>query len=297
MATIRRMNNRGAKLKKPLRGFRIVTLAINVPVPVAASRLCHLGATVVKIEPPGGDPLETKHCPEWYNDLVGGQRIVRLNLKEPKNRARLDSFLAKSDLLLTSSRPDSLRRLSLGWKELHSKFPKLSHVALLGHPAPRQSFAGHDLTYQARLGLVAPPNMPITLWADLAGAESVFSAALILLFSNRRSRAGAFEQVTIEEATRRFAAPLHYGLTAPGGVLGGGLPQYNLYRASDDWVAISALEPHFLRRLQKELGLPCCVESEQLASALRARTASEWDRWAIERDLPLTAVRRFGKLE
>jgi len=63
-----------------------------------------LGATVVKIEPLGGDPLETKHCPDWYKDLIKGQRVIRLDLKECKNRTRLDSFLAKSDLLLTSSR-------------------------------------------------------------------------------------------------------------------------------------------------------------------------------------------------
>jgi len=249
-----------------------------------------LGATVVKIEPPGGDPLETKHCPEWYKDLVRGQQVIRLDLKEHKNRTRLDSFLAKSDLLLTSTRLDSLRRLSLGWKGLHSKFPRLSHVALLGHPAPRQDLAGHDLTYQARLGLVTPPNMPTTLWADLAAAESVFSAALILLLSPRRSPTGVFEQVTIEEATRRFAAPLHYGLTALGGVFGGGLPEYNLYRASDGWVAVSAMEPRFLTRLQEDLELPS-MESEQLASAFSARTAAEWEQWAVGRDIPLAAVR------
>jgi len=296
MAKKRRTKIRRPKFKKPLRGFRIVTLALNVPVPVAVSRLYQLGATVVKIEPPSGDALQTEHCPKWYNDLVKGQRIVRLNLKDPKDRARLDSFLSKSDLLLTSTRLDSLRRLSLGWKELHSKFPKLSHVALLGHPAPRQSLAGHDLTYQARLGLVAPPNMPTTLLADLAAAESVFGAALILLLSRKPRDPGAFEEVTIEEAARRFAAPLHYGLTAPGGVLGGGSPEYNLYRASDDWVAVSALEPQFLARLQEELKLPN-MNHAQLASALRARTAVAWDQWALERDIPLTGVRYFGNTE
>lgn len=296
MANIRPMKIGKANLKKPLRGFRIVTLALNVPVPVAASRLCQLGANVVKIEPPSGDPLQTKHCPKWYSDLVVGQRVIRLNLKEPNSRARLDSLLSKSDLLLTSTRLDSLGRLSLGWKELHSKFPRLSHIALLGHPAPRQGLAGHDLTYQARLGLVVPPNMPTTLLADLAASESVFSTALILLLSRRRPDGGAFEQVTIEEAARRFAAPLHYGLTAPGGVLGGGSPAYNLYRASDDWVAVSTLEPQFLARLQEELKLPS-MDREQLGSALSARTAVAWDQWAIERDLPLTGVRHFGNTE
>jgi alpha-methylacyl-CoA racemase len=46
----------------PLRGVRVLTLAVNLPGPVAASRLCDMGASVVKVEPPGGDPL-ARMCP------------------------------------------------------------------------------------------------------------------------------------------------------------------------------------------------------------------------------------------
>src|SRR4051794_17100766 len=41
----------------PLRGVRVLTLAVNLPGPAAACRLCDMGASVVKVEPPGGDPL------------------------------------------------------------------------------------------------------------------------------------------------------------------------------------------------------------------------------------------------
>jgi alpha-methylacyl-CoA racemase len=280
----------------PLKGFRIVTLGLNVPAPVAAARLLQLGAAVVKVEPPGGDALHRTYCPRWYRELIRKQRVVRLDLKEPQDRARLDGFLARSHLLLTSIRLNSLRRLSLGWRELHTKFPALSHVALLGHPAPRQETAGHDLTYLARLGLLEPPNMPRTLWADLVGAERVVQQTLIVLLTRRPGKPGVFREVTIDESIATFALPLRYGLTGPGGVLGGGLAQYNLYRASDSWVSVAALEPHFLDRLKKELGL-ATLGRKNLASALRARTAMEWERWAIKRDLPICAVRRFDDSE
>jgi alpha-methylacyl-CoA racemase len=276
----------------PLKGFVIVTLALNVPAPVAAARLSQLGATVIKVEPPGGDALHKKYCPRWYRELVRKQRVLQLDLKEPKDRARLDDFLARSHLLLTSIRLSSLRRISLGWKQLHSKFPALSHVALLGHPAPRREIAGHDLTYLARLGLLEPPSMPRTLWADLVGAERVVQQALIVLLTRSPGKPGVFREVTIEEAITTFAAPLRYGLTGPGGDLGGGLAQYNLYRASDAWVCVAALEPHFQARLKKELGL-ATLGQKNLGSALLARTAMEWERWAIKRDLPICAVRRF----
>ncbi len=278
----------------PLQNFRVVTLAVNAPVPVAVARLAELGAKVVKVEPPDGDPLRTTICPEWYKDLSRGQEVVRLDLKNPRGRARLDSYLKKSHLLLTSTRPKSLARISLEWKQLHAKFPALSHVALVGHPAPRQDVAGHDLTYLAQLGLLSPPNMPNTLLADMAGAERVFGAAIISLLSWRRSGNGSYTEVSIEEAARAFAAPLHYGLTARGGALGGGLPQYNLYRArglgNGAWVAVAALEPGFVKRLQQDLQL-ATLDHETLARTFLTRTASEWEKWALEHDLPIAAVR------
>jgi alpha-methylacyl-CoA racemase len=64
-----------------------VTLAVNVPAPVAAARLTHLGATVVKIEPPEGDPLGQHYCPVWHRKIIHKQIVARLNLKELKDRA------------------------------------------------------------------------------------------------------------------------------------------------------------------------------------------------------------------
>src|SRR5215216_8202042 len=96
----------------PLRGVWVLTLAVNLPGPVAASRLCAMGASVVKIEPPGGDPL-ARMCPGYYEDLSAGQKIVRLDLKDQQDRASLDDRLKATDLLLTASRPAALGRLGL----------------------------------------------------------------------------------------------------------------------------------------------------------------------------------------
>lgn len=274
----------------PLRGVRVLNLAVNAPGPAAAARLLGLGAAVVKIEPPGGDPLR-KFCPSWYRELSRSQKIVPLDLKTPKGRARLSRFLAASDLLLTAHRRAALERLGLGWRDLHAKFPRLCQVALVGYPAPRENTPGHDLTYQAEVGLLAPPKLPPTLWLDLASAERMASAALGLLLLRQRSGKGACAEVAIGDTANAFAAPLRHRLTAPTGFLGGGSAQYNLYRASDGWVAVAALEPHFWQRLREELKVPSGGRA-QLAAAFRAHTAQEWERWAAERDLPIAAVRR-----
>jgi alpha-methylacyl-CoA racemase len=273
---------------EPLAGFRVVTLAINVPGPLAAVRLRELGAAVTKVEPPAGDPL-AGFSPEWYEELHEGLEVIRLNLKDPEERSGLEGLLAEADLLLTANRPAALERLSLGWPQLRERHPNLSQVAIVGYPAPRENDPGHDLTYQAEPGLLAPPQNPRTLLADLAGAERAGAAALGLLLARERGGGPGYVQVSLAEAAAAFAAPLRHGLTAPGGPLGGGLPGYGVYEAREGWVAVAALEPHFLERLEHELGLEGATR-ESLAKAFLSRSAAEWEAWAAERDLPLAAL-------
>lgn len=272
-----------------LRGFTVLTLAGNVPGPAAVARLRRLGARVVKVEPPAGDPLVPISA-AWYEELREGQEVVRLDLKDPEGRARLEELLAASDLLVTSSRLGALRRLGLGWEELHARHPRLCQVAIFGYPGDGRDRAGHDLTYQGSVGLLDPPGLPRTLLADLACAEQAAGAALALLLARERGEGSGYAEVTLAGVAEDFAAPLRHGLTAPGGVLGGGLPTYGLYPAREGWVAVAALEPHFAARLQAELGLGE-LDRAALERAFCERTAHEWEAWARERDLPVEAVR------
>ena len=73
-------------------------------------------------------------------------------------------------------------------------------------------------------------------------------------------------------------------------MLGGRFPGYNLYQALGGWVALAALEAHFLTRLVDALGLPDAAK-ETLAEAFLRRPAVDWENWAAERDIPLVAVR------
>src|SRR4051812_5394622 len=159
--------------------LRVLNLGINVPPLAAAARLGELGASVTKVEPPAGDPVAAV-APAWYTEATAGQTILHLDLKDPVARAQLEPLLAEADVLLTSSRPSALERLGLGRELLRSSFPRLVHVAIVGHAPPREDVAGHDLTYAAEHGLVAPPALPRTLVADLAGAERAVSTALAL---------------------------------------------------------------------------------------------------------------------
>ena len=272
-----------------LQGVKIVSLALNAPGPVAAARLTKLGADVTKIEPPSGDATSTV-APAWYESLCQKQTVLRLDLKAPDGRAKLDALLATAELLLASFRPSALQRLGLDWQSLHARHPKLCFVGIIGYPAPLQERTGHDLTYQSDLGLLRPPQMPPTLFVDLAGAERAVSMALALL--NRAARGGeaGCAWVSLHECAQDLAAPLQAGLTASNGMLGGAYPLYGFYRANDGWIAIAALEPHFAERLLSELGLKK-ADRPALERIFLQRKAASWEKWAAELDLPLVAVR------
>ncbi len=260
---------------------RIVSVAQNVPGPVAVARLVRRGAAAVKIEPPAGDQLE-RLCQPWYDELHTGVSVERLDLKSAAGMAALKAHLASCDLFLASQRPAALARLGLDALSLAREFPALRHVNIVGATADPED-AGHDLTYLAQPGLLHRA-LPPTLVADMLGAERAYAAAIELM----NEPPGSHRVVGLADGIHDLAAPLRHGLTAPGGPLGGGNPAYGIYDAREGAIAVAALEPHFRTRLYESLGL---ADGADLSAVFKTRTAAEWEAWARSRDLPIVAVR------
>lgn len=278
---------------QPLHGHNVVLFALNVPGPVAAERLQQMGATVRKIEPLTGDPFASLSRP-WYDALHAHVHVERADVRTPDGRALLDEWLASADVLITSFRPSSLRRLSLDPASVAARFPRVCQVAIVGESGARAEIAGHDLTYQAHAGLLGPPVMPTTLLADLAGAERAVSATLALLLSRSTAGTGGVTEIALADAVAGLALPAAYGLTTGSGLLSGAFPLYHLYPAALGWVAVAALEPHFAAALLDALGLSEATV-KGLATVLATRTAAEWEQWAVERGLPVAAVKELGR--
>jgi alpha-methylacyl-CoA racemase len=273
-----------------LAGFSVVTLAPNVPGPVAAARMRELGARVTKIESPSGDML-ARMAPEWYAALHRGCEVEKLDLKTAAGAAALDAHLARADVLLTSSRPSSLARVGLAWESLRIRHPRLVQVAIVGEAPPHAERAGHDLTYVAELGLLEAPALPRTLIADLAGAERAVTAACALLLQRECSGESGRAFVSLRDAAKSFGDPLAHGLTSPGGELGGGFPGYRIYRVRDGWIALAALETHFWHRVHEALGLDFPASRETLEAAFAERDSLTWEAWGIAHDVPLARIR------
>lgn len=291
---------------KPLRGVRIVSLALNLPGPAALMRLCAMGATCVKVEPvpptgaKSGDPMG-QYNQTAYSTLHQGMRIVHADLKSEKGQKLLAKELAKAHVLLTSFRPSAMARLGLTWKTLHKAFPALSQVAIVGAPGERAEEPGHDLTYLADNGLVTGLDLPPTLYADMGGSLMASEAVLQALLHQRakakpgKAAPGVFMEVALSEAASYLALPRTWGLTLPQGSVGGAHAGYRVYACKDGRVALAALEPHFAATLCAAAGISTpgrttLFEAEthkKIAAFLRKKTCAELSTLAAEKDIPL----------
>ena len=303
----------------PLRGVRILSLALNLPGPAALMRCHAMGATCVKLEPPApkdmppgtpGDPMGF-YNKATYAQLHAGMRVLSADLKTEVGQKALHRELAKTDVLLTSFRPSALVKLGLGWKTLHKRYPALSQVAIVGAPGARAEEPGHDLTYLADNGLVTGLDLPPTLYADMGGSlmasEAVLKATLLRTtgLANAKFKVkGVFIEVALADAAAYLALPRTWGLTRPpgangdndiGGSVGGGHAGYRVYPCKDGRVAVAALEPHFAKALCLAAGVAHIGMLSMFAPATHTgiaafftkQTRGQLDILAVEQDIPL----------
>ncbi|MDP2017173.1 CoA transferase [Hydrogenophaga sp.] len=291
---------RPAPALKPLRGVRVLSLALNLPGPAALLRLKAMGATCLKAEPPApkgsmaADPMG-QYNPKAYATMHDGIKVVTIDLKTEKGQAMLHKALARTDLLLTSFRPSALTKLNLGWKALHKQYPALSVVAIVGAPGERAEEPGHDLTYLAEAGLVPGLELPATLFADMGGALMASEAALKAVMVQKTTGKGVFQEVALSDAAAWLALPRTWGLTQPTGAVGGAHAGYRVYPCKDGRVAVAALEPHFAASLCTAAGLPASdmrtlLKPEAhatIAAFLKGMTRKQLDQLSVAKDIPL----------
>jgi crotonobetainyl-CoA:carnitine CoA-transferase CaiB-like acyl-CoA transferase len=282
------------KIPQVLRGFRLLSLALNLPGPAALMRCQQMGARCVKLEPPSGDPMQ-RYNPTAYAQLQSGIKVITLDLKTAAGQKAMHRELAKTDVLITSFRPSAIEKLGLAWKSLHRLYPALSQVAIVGSPGARAEEPGHDLTYVADNGLVPGLELPATLYADMGGSLSASEAVLQAVLAQRTSGKGIRLEIALASAAHYLALPLHWGLTQPSGFVGGAHAGYRVYACKDGRVAVAALEPHFAAALCAAAGLPASdvaslqtlATREGIARFLKKQTRQQLDALAVSKDIPL----------
>jgi crotonobetainyl-CoA:carnitine CoA-transferase CaiB-like acyl-CoA transferase len=262
-------------------------------------RLADMGASCTKVNPPAGDPMQ-HYTPSGYDLLHKGVKHKTLDLKTEAGQAALHKLLPQTDVLLTSFRPSALTKLGLSWKSLHKQYPALSLIEVVGAPGPLAEIPGHDLTYQAEVGLVNGMDLPPSLFADMGGALMASEAALKAVLSLKTTGKGTRHEVALSDAAAWLALPRQLRMTTPDGAVGGAHAGYRMYACKNGRVAVAALEPHFaislceaagvkLEHPVKDLFKPATRKT--IEAFLASQTRAQLDKLAVAKDIPLMTLK------
>jgi|SRR5471032_1005506 len=261
---------------QPLAGLTVADLTRYLPGPFASRELLRLGARVVKIEPPEGDPLQAS-SPDWYRALNDGKEVLAWDARTQPAPA----VLAEADVVLEGFRPGV-------WERLGVELPEttiLCSITGFGAGGPHALQAGHDLNYLGYAGVLADtaPAVPPVQIADLAaGGQGAVIEVLAALLERAGTGRGARLVVSMTHGSHRFVSHRASGDAMPR-LLTGGVACYRMYETGDGrYLTVGALEPKFWRRLCELLERPDLAdrafepELPELAAVFRARSMREW---------------------
>lgn len=194
----------------PLSGVRVVELGVVVAGPSATSMMAGLGADVIKVEPPDGDPWRGASTPALFEHDNRGKRSVCLDLSQPDARDVMEQLLAGADVFLTNVRPGGLARIGLDHESVLARHPRLVYAQATGygHTGPAADRAGYDIgAYWARSGFAATvvgegvePPVPRPGMGDHVAALALFSAVNAALFERTRTGSGRMVSTSLMRA-------------------------------------------------------------------------------------------------
>ena len=143
----------------PLSGLKVVEAASFLSGPMAGMMLADLGATVIKVGPPRGDPYRRFGKPHGDSSLLfkaanGNKPSVALDLKTDEGIAALHVLLADADVLITNWRPSVAPKMGLTPERVRADYPNLiwCRVSGYGQDGPRSDLPAYDGIIQARSG-------------------------------------------------------------------------------------------------------------------------------------------------
>ncbi|MBM3949076.1 MAG: CoA transferase [SAR202 cluster bacterium] len=302
---------------KPLSHISVLDLGVNVPGPFCSMTLGDLGARVVKVEPPGGDPLRQTD-PGMFTALNCGKESIALDLKTQPGREALARLAEKADIVLEGSRPGVAARLGAGYAALSARNPRLVYCSIsgFGQTGPWRDRPAHDLNYLALSGYLGVqeaiegrPWPPPVLVSDLASGLYAAIMVLAALQGREVSGKGAFIDLSMTESALALLGPeltrATEGPYAERHPNVSGIPTYGLFRCGDGrWLSLGIVhEDHFWDRLCDAGGLPDLKSlpfadrmarrdevRSRLEFAFLAASAAEWEKRLLEADVPAAAV-------
>jgi crotonobetainyl-CoA:carnitine CoA-transferase CaiB-like acyl-CoA transferase len=203
-------------MKSVLSGIRVVEQGTFITGPCAGMMLADLGADVVKVESPTGDPYRAYQGGQFsphFQAYNRNKRSIALDLNVPADRKVFDELIANADVYIQNFRPGTAERLGAGRQRLQELNPKLVYCSISGFGAsgPYAERPSYDSVAQALSGflsVVVDPERPRFLGPALADAiTGIYAAYGVLgaLFERSSTGRGRLVEVSMLEAMAHFA--------------------------------------------------------------------------------------------
>lgn len=320
----------------PLKGVRVIDMTTVFMGPLATQMLGDLGADVIKVEMPGGDPTRgigpngENGMGPLFLGLNRNKRSIELNLKSSEGTEALLSLLAEADVLVSNVRPAAMERLGLSKERLQQVNPRLIHAALVGFSqrGPYAAKAAYDDLMQNACGLAfavahgnggTPSYMPITI-ADRSVGIYAFGMVSAALYAREQTGKGQTVEIPMFEVMTAYVMGDHlYGHTFIPPRAGFGYPRImsphrRPYRTKDGYVCCVIYTDRDWRVFLKAVGKEDLWTSDprfrdirartenidflyqMVADELPSRTTAEWNELLSEAGIPVFPMHTFESL-
>jgi CoA:oxalate CoA-transferase len=261
----------------PLAGITVLDFGQIFQGPYATMLMAKAGANVIKIEPPGGEPLRRRIIATGGETtlpiamLNANKRGVTLNLKSEAGKALLKQMAAKSDVLLENFSPGTLDGLGVGYEVLKDVNPRLIYATGTGFgiSGPDRNNLAMDFTIQAASGIMSvtgdpdgPPMKAGPTLVDFMGGIHLYAAVMTALLQRTTTGLGQLVEVAMQETVYpTLASSYDYhvrtGKVPPrAGNRQAGLASapYNAFQTKDGWVAIHVVTEGHWQNLLRAMG-------------------------------------------
>lgn len=296
----------------PLAGVRVLDLTINVLGPVATQLLGDMGADVIKIEPPQGDPMrdngpgKSPGMSAFFLNMNRNKRSVVLDLKDSEGREALRKLIPGADVLVHAMRPRAAERLGIDYGALKAENPRLIHASAPGYDpeGPYRDKPAYDDVIQGESGLAdmvrlatgTPGYLP-TVTADKTCGVYLAMAISMALYNRERTGRGQQVQVPMLESMLSFNLIEHLCSGVFGDAQGIGYARAlsrhrRPYKTKDGYVCLLAVNDDQWKRLLVALGRADVIK-EPKYSTLTQRTQNIDDLYAIVAE----AVEQFSSAQ
>jgi len=309
----------------PLRGLKVIEAANFLAGPMSGMMLADLGADVIKVEPPRGDPYRRFGRPYGDAGLVfkaanQNKQSVALDLKSEQGMASLRELLADADVLITNWRPGVAERMGLTAEQVRADFPQLIWVRVSGYgpDGPRAALPAFDGIVQARSGaMISGVDAPTNVNNNVADKVSaMFAAQTVTAALHQRSKTGTgvvCDMPMVDAMAYFYGADIAAGhriadQPADAAVAAAAAGDATFITA-DGWLTLSPVTGKQLRRAMEAAGVgdqfsdvmdadrsrTFEVFADALGPALLDRAADEWEHIFVEADVPASAIRTFDQ--